>query len=115
MPPPWRMVAVVRGCQGSDRNITPITMAHTSEIQTETRSASAVMSSRHRDFDFAPSRSTRASVLTMSVGSLIERGRQLRRPHSSQGGTPWPEERRRPWLDTAASIFKMIYKGDSLK
>jgi hypothetical protein len=27
-----------------------------------------------------------------------------------KAGTPWPEEQRKLWLDTAASIFKMIYK-----
>jgi hypothetical protein len=27
-----------------------------------------------------------------------------------KAGTPWPEAQRKLWLDTAASIFKMIYK-----
>jgi hypothetical protein len=27
-----------------------------------------------------------------------------------KAGTPWPEDQRKLWLDTAASIFKMIYK-----
>jgi hypothetical protein len=29
-------------------------------------------------------------------------------------GQPWPESNRKLWLDTAASIFKMIYKDDDL-
>jgi hypothetical protein len=32
-----------------------------------------------------------------------------------KAGTPWPEEQRKLWLDTAASIFKMIYKDGSNK
>jgi ribosomal protein S19E (S16A) len=27
-----------------------------------------------------------------------------------KAGTQWPEAQRKLWLDTAASIFKMIYK-----
>jgi hypothetical protein len=32
-----------------------------------------------------------------------------------KAGTPWPEEQRKLWLDTAASIFKMIYKDSADK
>jgi len=28
-------------------------------------------------------------------------------------GDVWPEEKRKLWLDTAASIFKMIYKDEA--
>jgi hypothetical protein len=30
-----------------------------------------------------------------------------------KAGTAWPEDQRKLWLDTAASIFKMIYKDAS--
>jgi hypothetical protein len=30
-----------------------------------------------------------------------------------KAGTAWPEEQRKLWRDTAASIFKMIYKDAS--
>jgi hypothetical protein len=29
-----------------------------------------------------------------------------------KAGTTWPEAQRKLWLDTAASIFKMIYKDE---
>lgn len=32
-----------------------------------------------------------------------------------KAGDVWPEDQRKLWLDTAASIFKMIYKDDPLK
>jgi hypothetical protein len=32
-----------------------------------------------------------------------------------KAGTVWDEDQRKLWLDTAASIFKMIYKDDPLK
>lgn len=32
-----------------------------------------------------------------------------------KAGTPWPEDQRKLWLDTAASIFKMIYKDNAMK
>ncbi len=30
-----------------------------------------------------------------------------------KAGEVWPEAKRKLWLDTAGSIFKMIYKDDS--
>jgi hypothetical protein len=30
-----------------------------------------------------------------------------------KAGTAWPEDQRKLWLDTAASIFKMIYKDSA--
>jgi hypothetical protein len=30
-------------------------------------------------------------------------------------GDVWPEDKRKLWLDTAASIFRMIYKDDPLQ
>ena len=32
-----------------------------------------------------------------------------------KAGTAWPDEQRKLWLDTAASIFKMIYKDSAKK
>jgi hypothetical protein len=32
-----------------------------------------------------------------------------------KAGDVWPEAQRKLWLDTAASIFKMIYKDDSAR
>jgi hypothetical protein len=32
-----------------------------------------------------------------------------------KAGTPWPEDQRKLWLDTAASIFKMIYRDTPAK
>jgi hypothetical protein len=32
-----------------------------------------------------------------------------------KAGNVWPEDQHKLWLDTAASIFKMIYKDDPMK